>query len=156
MKTIDLKAFRKSINFTQDELGEYLGCKKAFISAIETGSRPIPDEMYSKLIDNPYGWDVSMLLIHDKKQNDVLQAELDRYKKENKELQVKVEYHQMAAQFFESRLKELDAREDKTRTALAEAQQEIAVLRYRIEMLLRGGLKEHSSETENSTSADTI
>lgn len=61
MKTIDLKAFRKSIKFTQDQLGEYLGCKKAFISAMECGNRPVPEEMYCKLIDNPYGWDTSIL-----------------------------------------------------------------------------------------------
>ena len=61
MKSIDIKALRKSNNLTQTELGNYLGCTKAFISAIEKGSRPLPDEMYSKLIDNPYNWDVSML-----------------------------------------------------------------------------------------------
>lgn len=61
MKNIDIKAFRKSNNLTQTQLGDYLECTKAFISAIEKGLRPIPDEMYSKLLDNPYGWDVSML-----------------------------------------------------------------------------------------------
>lgn len=61
MKSIDLKAFRKSINFTQEQLGKYLGCKKAFISALEHGVRPIPEEMYCKLINNPHNWDTSML-----------------------------------------------------------------------------------------------
>ena len=61
MKNIDIKAFRKSNNLTQTQLGDYLECTKAFISAIEKGLRPIPDEMYSKLIDNPNNWDVSML-----------------------------------------------------------------------------------------------
>lgn len=61
MKSIDIKAFRKSNNLTQTELGDYLGCTKAFISAIEKGLRPLPDEMYSKLIDNPHNWDTSML-----------------------------------------------------------------------------------------------
>ena len=61
MKSIDLKAFRKSINFTQEQLGKYLGCKKAFISALEHGVRPIPEEMYCKLINNPYNWNTSML-----------------------------------------------------------------------------------------------
>ena len=83
MKSIDIKAFRKVNNLTQSELGEYLGCTKAFISAIEKGNRPLPEEMYSKLINNPHGWDVSMLLIHDKKENTILQAELDRYRKDN-------------------------------------------------------------------------
>lgn len=61
MKSIDIKAFRKSNNLTQTDLGDYLGCTKAFISAIEKGLRPLPDEMYSKLIDNPKNWDISML-----------------------------------------------------------------------------------------------
>lgn len=61
MKSIDIKAFRKSNDLTQTDLGDYLGCTKAFISAIEKGLRPLPDEMYSKLIDNPYNWDTSML-----------------------------------------------------------------------------------------------
>lgn len=61
MKSIDIKAFRKSNNLTQTDLGDYLGCTKAFISAIEKGLRPLPDEMYSKMIDNPNNWDISML-----------------------------------------------------------------------------------------------
>lgn len=61
MKSIDIKAFRKSNNLTQTDVGDYLGCTKAFISAIEKGLRPLPDEMYSKLIDNPKNWDISML-----------------------------------------------------------------------------------------------
>lgn len=61
MKSVDIKALRKSNNLTQTELGDYLGCTKAFISAIEKGLRPLPDEMYSKLIDNPNNWDTSML-----------------------------------------------------------------------------------------------
>lgn len=61
MKSIDIKAFRKSNDLTQTDLGYYLGCTKAFISAIEKGLRPLPDEMYSKLIDNPNNWDISML-----------------------------------------------------------------------------------------------
>lgn len=61
MKSIDIKAFRKSNSLTQTDLGDYLGCTKAFISAIEKGLRPLPDEMYSKMIDNPNNWDISML-----------------------------------------------------------------------------------------------
>lgn len=61
MKSVDIKAFRKANNLTQSELGDYLGCTKAFISTIEKGNRPFPNEMLSKVIDNPHGWDVSML-----------------------------------------------------------------------------------------------
>lgn len=61
MKGIDLKAFRKANNLTQEKLGEYLGIKKSFISTIESGKDPMPKDKLAKLLDNPYNWDVSML-----------------------------------------------------------------------------------------------
>ena len=70
MKTIDLKAFRKANNLTQDKLGEYLGIKKSFISTIESDKDPMPKDKLSKLMTNPYGWDVSMLT-----QSDIVPAE---------------------------------------------------------------------------------
>lgn len=61
MKGSDLKAFRKANNLTQEKLGEYLGIKKSFISTIESEKDPMPKDKLSKLMQNPYGWDVSML-----------------------------------------------------------------------------------------------
>ena len=61
MKGIDLKAFRKANNLTQEKLGEYLGIKKSFISTIESGKDPMPKDKLAKLLDNPYNWDTSML-----------------------------------------------------------------------------------------------
>lgn len=61
MKSIDLKAFRKANNLTQTDVGDYLGCTKAFISTIEKGNRPLPSEMLSKLLNSTNGWDISML-----------------------------------------------------------------------------------------------
>lgn len=61
MKGVDIKAFRKANNLTQSELGDYLGCTKAFISTIEKGNRPFPSEMYSKLLTNSLNWDITML-----------------------------------------------------------------------------------------------
>lgn len=61
MKGADLKAFRKANNLTQTKLGEYLGINKSFISTIESDKDPMPKEKLSKLINNPYGWDTSML-----------------------------------------------------------------------------------------------
>lgn len=61
MKGSDLKAFRKANNLTQEKLGEYLGIKKSFISTIESGKDPMPKDKLSKLLENPYGWDTSML-----------------------------------------------------------------------------------------------
>lgn len=61
METIDLKAFRKANNLTQTELGEYIGCEKAFISAVENGRSKLPKKMFALLLQNPKGWDTSML-----------------------------------------------------------------------------------------------
>lgn len=61
MKGSDLKAFRKANNLTQERLGEYLGIKKSFISTIESGKDPMPKDKLTKLLNNPYGWDTSML-----------------------------------------------------------------------------------------------
>lgn len=62
MKAIDLKGFRKTNNLTQTELGEYLGCEKAFISAVENGRSKLPKEKLTLLLQNTRGWDVSMLI----------------------------------------------------------------------------------------------
>ena len=61
MKGIDLKAFRKANNLTQEKLGEYLGIKKSFVSTIESEKDPMPKDKLTKLLQNPYGWDTSML-----------------------------------------------------------------------------------------------
>lgn len=61
MKGIDLKAFRKTNNLTQEQVGDYLGIKKSFISQIESGKCSMPPEKFNKLLGNPYGWDVSAL-----------------------------------------------------------------------------------------------
>ena len=66
MKCVDLKAFRKANRLTQTQLGEYLGINKSFISTIESGKDPMPEERLSKLLQNPFGWDTSMLIIEPK------------------------------------------------------------------------------------------
>ena len=58
----DLKLFRRQNNLTQDELGEYLGIKKSFISRIENGFHKLPQEKLYKLLENDLGWNVSALL----------------------------------------------------------------------------------------------
>lgn len=61
MKGADLKAFRKANNLTQDKLGDYLGIKKSFVSQIESDKASLPHDKFIKLLNNPFGWDVSML-----------------------------------------------------------------------------------------------
>lgn len=61
MKGADLKEFRIVNNLTQTQLGDYLGIQKGFVSKIENGKDKLPEPKYRKLINNPNGWDVSML-----------------------------------------------------------------------------------------------
>ena len=82
METIDLKAFRKLNNLTQLELADYFCVQKAFISAVENGRSKLPKEKLALLLQNPHGWDVSMLVEQEpinavpQSQDDVLVAEL--------------------------------------------------------------------------------
>ena len=59
----DLKSFRKANNLTQSDIADFLGggVGKAFISQIEHGNRKLPSAQLAKLLNNPYGWDTSML-----------------------------------------------------------------------------------------------
>lgn len=61
MKGADLKEFRIVNNLTQTDLGDYLGVQKGFISKIENGKDKLPEAKFRKLLNNPYGWDTSML-----------------------------------------------------------------------------------------------
>lgn len=59
---IDIKQFRKRNKLKQEELAEYLGVTRAFISMVETGSSKLPTEKLNLLVSNPHGWDTSMLI----------------------------------------------------------------------------------------------
>lgn len=61
MKGADLKEFRIVNNLTQTQLGDYLGIQKGFVSKIENDKEKLPEPKYRKLLNNSYGWDVSML-----------------------------------------------------------------------------------------------
>lgn len=62
MQVIDLKRFMFEQNIKQKELAEYLGVSKGYISLVISGQRQLSDENLSKLINNPFGWDTSILL----------------------------------------------------------------------------------------------
>jgi transcriptional regulator with XRE-family HTH domain len=95
MKGADLKEFRIVNNLTQTELGDYLGVLKGFISKIENGKDKLPEPKFRKLINNPNGWDVSMLTqsevvaVAKPVAEDALVAEL---RSQIEKLQAKVDY----------------------------------------------------------------
>lgn len=58
----DLHTFRKANKLKQEDLAKYLNTTRAFISMIETGVSKLPAEKLSLLLNNPHGWDTSMLI----------------------------------------------------------------------------------------------
>lgn len=56
-----IKTFRKCNKMSQVALAEYLEVTQGFISQMEKEMCPIPDWVISKILDNPNGWDTSML-----------------------------------------------------------------------------------------------
>lgn len=61
MQEIDFKRFMFEQKIKQTELVDYLGVSKGYISLVIAGKRKLSDENLRKLINNPFGWDVSLL-----------------------------------------------------------------------------------------------
>lgn len=58
---IDLKGFRKRNKLTQIELAKYLGVLQGFVSQIESGNSKLPEDKLKMLLENPNGWDTTLL-----------------------------------------------------------------------------------------------
>ena len=54
----DLKEFRRVNNLTQAAVADYLCVSEPFISRVETGKDPLPQDKLDKLIHNDQGWTV--------------------------------------------------------------------------------------------------
>ena len=57
-----IRNFRKCNKISQVALAEYLSVTQGFISQIEKVLCPTPDWVISKILENPFGWDTSMLV----------------------------------------------------------------------------------------------
>lgn len=62
MQGVDFKRFMFEQNIKQKELVEYLGVSKGYVSLVISGQRQLSEENLSKLINNPFGWDTSILV----------------------------------------------------------------------------------------------
>lgn len=58
----ELKLFREINKLTQQELGDYVGMKKSFVSKVENGKEKMPRAKLDRILNNDRGWDVSMLV----------------------------------------------------------------------------------------------
>lgn len=58
----DFKGFIFFNNLSQKEVIEYLQVSKGYMSLVISGKKKLSEENFRKLIENPYGWDTSMLV----------------------------------------------------------------------------------------------
>lgn len=56
-----LTAFRKINGLTQDEIADYLGIKRPYVSLLETGRAALNQDKVQRLIDNDRGWNADNL-----------------------------------------------------------------------------------------------
>lgn len=61
MKGADFKRFIFENKIKQSFLAEYIGVSEGFISSVVSGRKVLSDERLGKVLDNPFGWDTSML-----------------------------------------------------------------------------------------------
>lgn len=123
MKSVDFKRFMFEQNIKQSDLAKYLGVSEGYVSQVVSGKKQLSDENYGKVLNNPYGWDVSMLIDNQPK----VPAE------------EKPESSGSLIEYLERKIKELE-REN------ADLLQENAVLKYENRMLA-------SDKGENVTGA---
>lgn len=62
MESIDFKRFMFEQKIKQSTLAQYLGVSEGYISQVASGKKQLSKENYSKVLNNPYGWDTSMLV----------------------------------------------------------------------------------------------
>lgn len=58
----DFKGFIFYNNLSQKEVIEYLQVSKGYMSLVISGKKKLSEENLRKLMENPYGWDTSMLV----------------------------------------------------------------------------------------------
>lgn len=57
----DFKGFVFYNDISQKDIIEYLGVSKGYISLVISGKKKLSEENFRKLLENPFGWDTSML-----------------------------------------------------------------------------------------------
>ena len=62
MQKIDFKRFIFENKIKQSLLAKYLGVSEGYISSVASGRKELSSENLGKVLNNPHGWDVSMLL----------------------------------------------------------------------------------------------
>ena len=118
---------------------EYLGVSKGYMSLVISGKKKLSEENFRKLLENPYGWNVSMLTG-------------DSSEEANPEIQE--EPSNSLLEYLQRKVAELEKKIDKLNNEKAELLQDNAVLKYEVMMLTPR--KGDAEDAGNSLSADVV
>lgn len=114
----DFKGFIFYNNLSQKEVIEYLQVSKGYMSLVISGKKKLSEENFRKLMENPYGWDTTMLVDH---------PEAPAPEQETSDNPL-IEY-------LQRKIAELEGKIDKLNEEKMDLLQENAVLRYENTML---------------------
>lgn len=114
MKYVDFKRFMFEQKIKQSVLAKYLGVSEGYISQVASGKKQLSDENYGKVLNNPFGWDVSMLTEH--------QAE--------NPVEAQPTSGNALIDYLQRKIAELEGKIDKLNDEKATLLQDNAVLRY--------------------------
>ena len=107
---MDIKKFREANDIRQVELADYLGVSKGYLCNVEAGRVKLSRENKKKLLNNPNGWDTSMLIgnvtanasNHSSASVSIGSAEVDNMRKEIERLNALLEEEKTrSAQYWE-------------------------------------------------------
>ena len=128
MKSIDFKRFMFEQKIKQSVLAQYLGVSEGYISQVASGKKQLSDENFGKVLNNPYGWDVSML--EDTKSRDSKPELVAEYKPQLSNVEI----------LLRDMLAEKEAKIDVLQERINELIEENARLKTLIESERKGGV----------------
>lgn len=123
-----VREFLKANNLKQRELANYLGVTEAAVSNVTKGKSYFSDENLIKIINNPYGWNVSML--EDTKSRDSEPEQVAEYKPQLSNVEI----------LLRDMLAEKEAKIDVLQERINELIEENARLKTLIESERKGGV----------------
>lgn len=136
---MDVRAFLKANNLKQRDLARFLDVTEAAISNVVKGKASFSDENLIKILNNPYGWDTSMLTESDQPEDSMAeQPEPDT----------------SLVEYLKRKVAELEGKVEKLTDEKADLLQQNAVLKYENQLLApQKGRNAEDAESSLSVSA---
>lgn len=138
---MNVREFLKANSLKQVTLARYLGITEAAISNVVKEKSEFSKENLIKIVENPYGWDTSMLVDQPQPEENTIDAE-------------QVALSNSLLEYLQRKVAELESKVERLTDEKAELLQENAILRY--ENRLMSPRKGDVEDVVNSSSASAV